>query len=121
MTQKEVWFEEGCFIQEWHNENTDAAVSVAHVRVPPHAATRLHRLQKTVERYIMLTGNARVTVGDKSWTVAPGEVVTIEAGQAQKIRNLGDDELKFLAVCTPRFQVHNYQDIDPEPHPSEKP
>jgi mannose-6-phosphate isomerase-like protein (cupin superfamily) len=38
--------------------------------------------------------------------------VLIPAGVAQRIANAGDDDLVFLAICTPRFEHSAYEDID---------
>lgn len=111
MRPSEYFFKEGCFIEEWHNSPNDAAMSVARVRVEPHQKTRLHSLRDTEERYVMLQGIAEVTVGTKSWRVTEGDIVVIPAGTPQCIQNLDDTDLLFLAICTPRFEVHNYQDL----------
>ena len=111
MRPSEYFFKEGCFIEEWHNSPNDAAMSVARVRVEPHQKPRLHSLRDTEERYVMLQGIAEVTVGTKSWRVTEGDIIVIPAGTPQCIQNLDDTDLLFLAICTPRFEVHNYQDL----------
>lgn len=109
---KEYFFKEGCFIEEWHNTPADQNMSVARVRVEVGETTKLHALVNTTERYIILKGVAVVTVGDKHWSVSRGDVVVIQPGVAQKIQNLGEQDLIFLAVCTPRFVLDNYKEID---------
>jgi mannose-6-phosphate isomerase-like protein (cupin superfamily) len=47
--------------------------------------------------------------------VSPGDVVLIPPGCPQRITNSGDEDLVFLAVCTPRFLPDNYEDLDPVP------
>lgn len=108
----EYYFKEGCYIQEWHNTDVDPAISVAHVRVEVGQTTRLHRLLDTQERYVMLQGQAIVTVGDKSWPISKGDVVVIPAGVEQKIENCGAKDILFLAICSPRFKEQNYQDLE---------
>lgn len=107
---KEYYFKEGCFIEEWHNSPDDPAMSVARVRVEVAQTTRLHSLNHTTERYIMLSGEARVTVGSRTTTVNEGDVIVIQPQEAQKIENVGDQDLIFLAICTPRFEEKNYQE-----------
>ena len=34
----------------------------------------------------------------------PGDVVVIPAGYSRRITNIGDFDLVFLAICTPRFR-----------------
>ncbi|PWB62199.1 MAG: cupin domain-containing protein, partial [Betaproteobacteria bacterium] len=44
--------------------------------------------------------------------VGPGDVVVIPAGVAQSIRNLGDRDLVFHCICTPRFTPDCYESLD---------
>lgn len=109
----EYEFREGCAITEWWNHPADDAVSVVRARVGPGGVTRWHRLHGTTERYLLLEGTGRVEVGDRSpASVGPGDTVVIPAGQRQRIANIGDTDLVFLAVCTPRFRDTNYEDIE---------
>jgi mannose-6-phosphate isomerase-like protein (cupin superfamily) len=81
--------------------------------VLPGVTTRWHSLTGIVERYVMLAGDGEVEVGDLPPTrVAAGDVVVIPAGVRQRIRNIGGDELVFLALCTPRFVAGAYVDVD---------
>jgi len=111
--ESEYWFEEGCFIVELHNRPDDAGCSIARARVPPGGVTRLHALHGTVERYVILSGSGRVTVGEGTPAdVGPMDVVAFRAGEPQAIANTGDGDLVFLAVCTPRFRGQNYLDLE---------
>jgi mannose-6-phosphate isomerase-like protein (cupin superfamily) len=110
----EYFFAEGGFITEWWNTSADKAVSVARARVKPGVTTRWHRLRNTTERYLILEGRGRVEVGDgPPEAVGPGAVVLIPPGVRQRITNLGDADLIFLAICTPRFTLAGYEDLDP--------
>lgn len=108
----EYFFKEGCFIQELHNSSIDESMSIARVRVEPNQITKLHSLNGTTERYAILSGKGEVTVGDEWWLVGKGDVTVIEPGIAQKIRNTGDQDLVFLAICTPRFVPENYIQLE---------
>jgi mannose-6-phosphate isomerase-like protein (cupin superfamily) len=44
--------------------------------------------------------------------IGAGAVVVIPPGCAQRIACLGDEELVFLAICTPRFEAQAYQDVE---------
>jgi mannose-6-phosphate isomerase-like protein (cupin superfamily) len=104
---------ERCFIIELSNSSDDPAASIARARVAPGVSTRWHRLKDTVERYIILNGKGRVEVdGLAPETVRPGDVVIIPSSCAQRITNIGSEDLIFLAVCTPRFTKGIYEDID---------
>ncbi len=109
----EYFFAEGCHITEWWNASADPDVSVARARVEPGVITRWHRLRGIVERYLILEGRGRVEVGDNPpEPVGPGAVVLIPPGVRQRIANLGEVDLLFLAVCTPRFSPAAYDDIE---------
>lgn len=108
---EEYFYKEGCYVEEWLNNQDHSAMSIARVRVEPKQSTQLHALKNTVERYVILEGSARVTVGDKEWHVAAKDVVVIDAETPQRIQNLQKSDLVFLAICTPRFEVGNYTDL----------
>ena len=52
--------------------------------------------------------------GQTAQPVGPGDVVIIPAQCAQRITNVGEADLVFLAICTPRFVSDAYEDIDDE-------
>lgn len=105
--------EELCHINELSNTVTDPAVSIAEARVEPGITTRWHRLRDTVERYVIVSGRGRVELGGLQPTeVASGAVVIIPPDCPQRITNTGNEELVFLAICSPRFEQHRYEDIE---------
>jgi mannose-6-phosphate isomerase-like protein (cupin superfamily) len=115
-TRKEYYFVEGCYINELSNSSDDPETSIARARVLPGETTRWHRLHNTVERYVILQGQGEVEIGQlPPTTVRQGDVVLIPAGCRQRIRNAGETELVFLAICSPRFQPDAYEDIEHSP------
>jgi len=44
--------------------------------------------------------------------VEPGDVVLIPPEFRQRIRNVGQSDLVFLAICTPRFVQNAYEDLE---------
>lgn len=112
----EFYTDERCYIRELANIEADPAASIAQARVRPGVTTRWHRLAGITERYVLLSGSARVEIGDlPAQQVGPGDVVLIPPGCRQRIACLGEEDLVFLAICTPRFRNEAYEDIDPEP------
>ena len=106
---QEYYFKEGCHIVEVSNSADDPGLSIARARVEPGELTQWHWLSATQERYVILEGEGEVEVGDNAAApVRQGDVVIIPAGERQRIRNTGDCDLLFLAICTPRFQPENY-------------
>ena len=118
----EFYTPEGCFINELSNTDADPEASIARARVEPGKTTRWHRITGTTERYVILSGEGKVEVGNvPPQRVGPGDVVLIPPDCRQRITNVGNTNLFFLAICTPRFLPEAYEDIDPSPmlHESE--
>jgi mannose-6-phosphate isomerase-like protein (cupin superfamily) len=108
----EYYFAEGCYIIEMSNSSDDPEMSIARARVKPGKTTRWHELQNTAERYIILQGQGKVEIGDEAQkTVTAGDVVIIPASMRQRISNVGDTDLIFLAICTPAFNKSCYLDL----------
>lgn len=110
---QEYYFKEGCFIYELSNDSDDPEFSIARARVEPGQITRWHYLRESTERYVIISGSGLVELGDQpSAKVTPGDVVLIPSGVRQRIRNVGVDDLVFLAICSPRFLLENYVHCD---------
>ena len=104
---------EGCHIIEVSNSEDDPELSVARARVEPGVTTRWHRLTGIAERYCIVSGRGSMELADQPpRAVRPGDVVLIPPMCRQRITNTGQEDLIFLAVCTPRFSGAAYEDID---------
>lgn len=111
-SDSEFFFEEGCFIREISNSPEDPALSIAQARVEVGVTTAWHWLEEIEERYLILSGTGFAEVGNETGRhVGPGEVVRIPAGMRQRIRNTGEEDLIFLALCTPRFVRSAYHAV----------
>lgn len=109
----EFYTPEFCYINELSNNADDPAISIARARVEPGVATRWHRLHGIKERYVILEGLGLVEIGDLTpQEVKHGDVVLIPPECRQRITNIGETDLVFLAICTPRFQQTAYEDIE---------
>jgi mannose-6-phosphate isomerase-like protein (cupin superfamily) len=109
----EYFTDERCHILELSNAADDPSASVARARVEAGVRTKRHRVNGTVERYVMLEGQAMVHIeGEPDQSVGPGDVVVIPAGVRQAITNTGDHDLVFLCICTPRFEWDNYESLE---------
>lgn len=104
---------ERCQILESWNALEDREVSIARARVAPGVETELHRLHGTVERYLVISGEGEVEVGDlPRERVGPGDVVVIPAEVPQRIRNTGDEDLLFYCICSPAFRQESYEALE---------
>ena len=113
---REFATDERCAISELLNDPACPEVSLALARVAPGITTRLHAVEGTAERYVILAGSGVVEVAGESAAVGPGDRVLIPAGAPQRIANTGASDLVFHCVCTPRFVPAAYVDLgDPEP------
>ena len=113
---KEYYTDERCYILELSNSADDTALSIARARVAPGVTTAWHRVRSTAERYVILEGAGYVEVeGMSGVEVTRGDVVLIPPDAQQRIRNTGEGDLLFLALCTPRFEPVNYEDTEATP------
>lgn len=111
--QQEFTTPERCTINELLNHTDDKHCSIAKASVAPGITTQLHAVKNTIERYIILAGEGEVFINHSPpETVAYLDIVNIPAGQAQKIKNCGQNDLIFLCICTPRFEQKNYQNLE---------
>lgn len=109
----EFYTEERCYILEASNSANDEALSIARARVLPGISTAWHRLKRQAERYYILSGSGSVEIGDlPAENVEEGDVVIIPAMCKQRITNTGTTDLIFLAMCTPRFEIDDYEDLE---------
>lgn len=107
----EYYFEEGCHIIETSNSADDEDVSIVRARVEKGQQTKWHYLENTTERYVILSGRGSVEVGtDAACDITSGDVVIVPANTRQRIKNTGEADLLFLAICSPRFQKKNYRE-----------
>lgn len=105
--------DEQCYITELSNSDADPLLSIARARVQPGVTTRWHRLRDTTERYCILSGTGLVEIGALApRAVGPGDVVLIPPLCRQRIANTGADDLVFLAICTPRFSIAIYENLE---------
>ena len=109
---REYYFDEGCFITELSNTPDDPLLSIARARVEPGITTKWHYLRRVTERYVILEGTGRVEVGGlEPQVVNAGDTVIIPPEVRQRISNIGENSLIFLAICSPRFDDSEYVNI----------
>ncbi len=109
----EFYIAERCYITELSNSVDDPDVSIARARVEQGVTTRKHRLKGTTERYFIISGKGLVEVGElPPQEVNAGDIVLIPPMCPQRITNTGNDDLIFLAICSPRFVQDAYEDIE---------
>lgn len=111
-TPHEYLTSERCYVAENYS---DPSVSIARATVKPGITTKAHHLNEVQEIYIIASGKGRVAVGKlKPTEVGVGDVIVIPPLTSQKITNIGETDLVFYCVCTPRFTEQCYTDEEPE-------
>ena len=109
----EVLTQERCLIVETWNSPNDPKVSIARARVRPGVRTARHFLEGVDERYLIASGRGIVELENLPPTnVVSGSIVVIPAGVWQRISNVGEDDLVFYCICTPRFTRGCYRDLE---------
>jgi mannose-6-phosphate isomerase-like protein (cupin superfamily) len=104
-----------CFIAENYSSK---GISVARARVKPAVTTLAHHLSGVDEIYLVTSGKGKVTVGILEPTeVGVGDVIVIPAATSQKISNIGETDLVFYCICTPRFTADCYCDEQAQSKP----
>jgi len=95
--------DERVHIVEVSNSDQDE-LSIARGRVEPGGITQKHKLMGVDERYLITQGKGKMFIGDNEGEeVTKGDVVRIPSGTIQYIENIGEGDLIFFCICTPRF------------------
>jgi mannose-6-phosphate isomerase-like protein (cupin superfamily) len=87
-----------------HRNSCIARQSLAEARLPPGASTTPHYHPLTEEIYYILEGAGRMTIGNESRDVLPGDAIAIPPGTVHTIRTTSDVPLKFLCCCAPGYE-----------------
>ena len=77
--------------------------SLAEAIVAPGITTALHRHRKSEELYHITAGTGRMTLGNESFDVVPGDTVCIPPGTPHCIANTGSEALRILCCCAPPY------------------
>ena len=78
--------------------------SLARIILPPGKASRMHFHRQSEESFYILRGNARMEVDQQELILSPGQVCLIQPGEKHRIFNDTNQELEYLAVCTPAWE-----------------
>lgn len=82
-------------------KETDGALFMAEVFVPPAGGVPPHIHQREDESFVILQGRLTVQVGGKTLHASAGDYVLLPRGVVHSFRNDGDVDAKFLVVVTP--------------------
>lgn len=77
--------------------------SLAEAVVPAGGETIAHRHRRSEEIYSFTSGRGRMTLGEESFEVRPGDSVVIPPKTPHKLRNTGTEPLVLLCICAPPY------------------
>ena len=77
--------------------------SLAEAIVAAGEATTLHSHRVTEEVYHVTAGEGRMTLGEDSFRIGPGDTVLIPPGTPHRVEALGDAPLRILCCCSPAY------------------
>jgi mannose-6-phosphate isomerase-like protein (cupin superfamily) len=87
-----------------HRNSCIRKQSLAEARLPPGARTTPHFHPQTEEIYYILEGTGRMTIGEDTKDVTPGDAIAIPPGQVHTIACTSESPLKFLCCCAPAYE-----------------
>jgi mannose-6-phosphate isomerase-like protein (cupin superfamily) len=108
----EFWTGERCYITELSNTELSPASSLAIARVEAGVTTQLHSLTGITETYIVIAGTGNMEVSGESFEIRTGDQVVVPAGASQRITAVGEADLRFYCLCTPRFVPATYVNLE---------
>jgi mannose-6-phosphate isomerase-like protein (cupin superfamily) len=83
--------------------NNAQRLSLAEVTITPNGGAREHYHRQMEEVYYLLQGQARLTVGEKTRIVGPGDTIVIPPGARHKIVNVGAADVVMIVACAPAW------------------
>ncbi len=83
----------------WYETVSEVAGNkVKRIRVHPGQQLSLQKHHKRAEHWVVVTGRAKVTVGEHVQDLLPGQHVDIAIGQVHRLANLTADPVEIVEV-----------------------
>src|SRR5450631_3947086 len=82
-------------------KETDGAVFVSELSVPPAGGPPPHIHHREDESFYVREGTLAIRIGDKTVNAAPGDFVHIARGTVHSFKNIGTGRAKMLVTFTP--------------------
>jgi mannose-6-phosphate isomerase-like protein (cupin superfamily) len=104
--------EERCYITELLNNDKSPHVSLAIARIEAGVSTQLHSLSGIEEIYVVRSGRGVIEIDGVEQEFAAGDQAIVPASTAQRVINIGSDDLYCYCLCRPRFRPDCYVDLE---------
>ena len=100
---------DGSLIRELlsHRNSSIRNQSLAEATVPPLTSTDAHYHPVSEEIYFILEGEATMYLGERSFTIRPGDAIAIPPGVVHWLHNTGLVPLRLLCCCAPGYEHHD--------------
>lgn len=76
---------------------------------PGGAKGKLHRHTQADNVYIVKSGEALLTADGKTYTIRPGQVVFIPAGEAHSLSNVSDKMFEMFEIYAPAGKKYDFE------------
>jgi mannose-6-phosphate isomerase len=76
---------------------------VKRIRVHPGQKLSLQKHHQRAEHWVVVTGHARATVGEREVDLAPGEYIDIAIGEVHRLANLTSNPVEIIEVQFGRY------------------
>ncbi len=86
--------------------------SLAEVRIPPNGASTPHFHRNSEESYLILSGQAHLTIDGQDLILTTGDSIVIQPPEVHQIRNESEVDLVFLAICVPAWMPDDSFEIE---------
>ena len=83
----------------WYETVSEAPGSkVKRIRVQPGQRISLQKHHQRAEHWVVITGTASVTIGERQFDLQPGEACDIARGQVHRLANRTDEAVEIVEV-----------------------
>lgn len=89
--------------------------SFGYAVIPPNCSSRPHYHPYAEETYYVLKGKGRIIIDGAEYNVRPGDAILICPLEKHQIFTDGDDDLEFIVVCAPAWELSNSVFLDEQP------
>ena len=96
-----VWFSGTLISVRAGGEQTRDGFTLIEVATPPRFVVPPHIHDDEEEAFYVLEGQLRVTCGEQTWTVGPGDFVMMPRGVAHTCSTVGDGSARLLQITSP--------------------
>jgi quercetin dioxygenase-like cupin family protein len=96
-----TWFSGTLMSVKAGSEQTYGGFTLIEVATPPRFVVPPHIHDDEEEAFYVLEGQLRVTCGEQTWTVGPGDFVMMPRGIAHTCSTVGDGSARLLQITSP--------------------